>query len=560
VLGVRYFWLVLALDLLKGFLPTLGFPWLMRRWPGGAPLDLPVLIALAAILGHTFPVYLKFRGGKGVATSLGCVLALDPVSCAVATLVFGVVLWSARYVSLASLVGGLAFAGAHFFRETTPWSREHIAMSLFTIAVVALLVVRHHSNLVRIWLGTESRVNIRRSGPRGERGSHPGGRVAVVVAVGLVVFSIAGVGGICVVHNARQPVEAQAGPWSLRETDRVNTGQQRVDRVAFTAGGDRLAGLGPRYNRLLVYQVDSRKTLIPIAETWLEGRPVSIAALGERFVVLERPAGDQKHLEPGWWETFDGDGKPVGTRHLAGFYPDDLAVSADGRLMFVLSSGRAEGDDAKPLPALEVMALDPQEDRPHLLGRLTMDPSDDPERLTLSATARFAAVFLAKSKRTAAVDLTTPESPRLIGRTMPVTADAPYLSFSPGSDWILMPAASASETLAIELPGTARSAGAESENLPAHRPDYLISTHQNESVLEIAQTVPRHALGRFPLRGPLNLGRTRPTGLAYSPVRGLLAVATRSGAIHLVELRSRLVAPEPQSNMLATSREDALRR
>ena len=79
-LGFRYFLLVFLLDMLKGFLPTLGFPMLVSRLSGAAPADLPVAVALAAILGHTFPVYLKFRGGKGVATSVGTVLALDPVS------------------------------------------------------------------------------------------------------------------------------------------------------------------------------------------------------------------------------------------------------------------------------------------------------------------------------------------------------------------------------------------------------------------------------------------------------------------------------------------------
>ncbi len=167
ILGARYFWLVLALDLLKGLLPTLAFPWLVDRFLGFVPVDLPVLIAMAAILGHTFPVYLKFRGGKGVATSVGVVLALDPISCGVAAIVFGVVLWTSQYMSLASLIGGVGFASAHLLRQTKPLSREHIAMSLFSIAVVALLVVRHRSNLARIRAGTENRVNLRGSAPQG---------------------------------------------------------------------------------------------------------------------------------------------------------------------------------------------------------------------------------------------------------------------------------------------------------------------------------------------------------------------------------------------------------
>src|SRR5262249_32951167 len=153
------------------------------------------------------------------------------------------------------------------------------------------------------------------------------------------------IGGVWLFRNASRPVVAVAGPWSLRETDRVATGQQRVDRVAFAPDGERLGGICPRYNRLLTYQVDRDRRLRPIAETELEGRPVGIVTLGPRFVVLQRPAGDEKHLEPGWWETFDSDGKKVGSRNPAGFYPDDLAASPDGRFLFILCSGQSEGDE-----------------------------------------------------------------------------------------------------------------------------------------------------------------------------------------------------------------------
>ncbi len=164
ILGFRYFLLVFVLDMLKGFLPTMGFPFLIEQLGGSRQPDLPVVVALAAILGHTFPVYLKFRGGKGVATSVGAVLALDPISCAASVVAFGAALGLTRYVSLASLLGGLAFVTAHFAREAAPFNREHIAMSLFSIAVLVLLVVRHRGNVARIWAGTERRVSFRGRG------------------------------------------------------------------------------------------------------------------------------------------------------------------------------------------------------------------------------------------------------------------------------------------------------------------------------------------------------------------------------------------------------------
>src|SRR3954466_12005327 len=69
VLGFRFFVLVFLLDMLKGLLPTLGPPALVAYLTGSNPDHLPVLVALATILGHNFPIYLRFRGGKGVATS-----------------------------------------------------------------------------------------------------------------------------------------------------------------------------------------------------------------------------------------------------------------------------------------------------------------------------------------------------------------------------------------------------------------------------------------------------------------------------------------------------------
>jgi acyl-phosphate glycerol 3-phosphate acyltransferase len=536
VLGRRYFFIVLALDLAKGLLPTIGLPWLVGRLAGVVPVDLPVLVALAAILGHTFPVYLKFRGGKGVATSLGVVLALDPASCAVAVLVFGVVLVTSRYMSLASLMGGVGFTVAHFVMHPEPLSREQIAMSLFSVAVVALLVVRHRSNIARIRAGTENRVNLGRSPKRDEAASGQGrGRIGVVLAIGLAVLSLVGLFGTWLVRNAGRSIEAEAGPWALKETDRLVTGQQRVDRVAFAHGGDRLAGICPRYNRLLIYGVNGANMLEAIAETQLEGRPVGVAALGSRFVVLQRPAGDAKHIEPGWWEVFDRQGQRIGSRHLANFYPDDLAASPDGRRLFVLSSGRSEGDQKKPLADLEVLDVDPQTAEARSRGRVTFDASDDPERLAVSASSRYAAVLLAKSKRTVAVDVTDPTSPRLIGRTPYVTADAPYVSTSEDSDWIMMPAGSESDTIALEA---SRSASHDAGS-PSPRPDYVISSRENDSALEVIQTKPHHELGRFPLFGPFNLGRTRPTGLAYSPERNLIAVATRTGSIHVISVVSR---------------------
>ncbi len=537
VLGRGYGWAVLILDLLKGYLPVLLLPKLTAETSSEVSPDLAVLVGLAAIIGHTFPMYLKFRGGKGVATSLGVVLALDPISCALAVLVFVLVVLGTRYVSLGSLVGAAGFAVAHFVRTPNPIRREHIAMTLFTVAVAGLMVVRHRSNIARLRQGTENRVNFGRSKKANGDGPTPAGRpgrIGVIVVIGLTVLTLGMLGGTWLVHNASRTIEADAGPWSLRETDRLATGQQRVDRIAFAPDGDLLAGICPRYNRLLIYRLNAKNHLEPVGEAELEGRPVGVAVLGSRFVVLQRPPGDAKHLQPGWWEVFDREGHRVGSRQVTGFYPDDLAASTDGRRLFVLYSGRSEGDPAKPLGALEVLEVDAESAIGRTIGKVSFEANDDPERLTVSASSRYAAVFLAKSRRTVAVDVSDPTLPVVVGRTSPVTTGAPYVSSARDSDWIMMPAGSDGDTIAIEAPDTTP---AETGHLP--HPDYVVTSRASDSSLEILQTRPQHEVGRFPLLGPFNLGRTRPTGLAYSPTRHLIAVATRTGSIHVVELRTR---------------------
>ena len=184
-LGFRYFLLVLLLDLLKGFLPTLGFPWLVepahrlgsrrpaRRWSRWR---------------RSWVIRFRSISSSGAARESRPAWApcwhSIPSRAPSPSLVFGVLLVVTRYVSLSSLLGGLAFVAAHFLRDPSPLSREHIAMSLFSIAVLVLLFVRHRGNLARIWAGTETRVNFR---PRSIRGRRPGisrcGKIVVLVLV-----------------------------------------------------------------------------------------------------------------------------------------------------------------------------------------------------------------------------------------------------------------------------------------------------------------------------------------------------------------------------------------
>jgi acyl-phosphate glycerol 3-phosphate acyltransferase len=553
-LGFRYFLLVFALDVLKGFVPTYGVPLGLKILGTSPPADLPVFVALASVLGHNFPVYLRFKGGKGVATSLGSLLALDPIACAAAAVGFFVVFFLTRYVSLSSIAGALAFAAGHFAQTAQPWNKENRAMSILSITIPVLLLVRHHKNLRRILAGTEPKVSLRRSHRAETPPSKPSGRIHPILLIGLTAaaaFLLCC--GLQVLRNVNSPIEVTVGPWTLRETHRELTGQQRSTRVVFADRGRQLAVMCPRYNKVLLYDVTSQAHLEPASEIALDGRPVAIAMAGHRLVVLQRPPGDDKHLAPGWWESFSLDGKPIGPRVPAGYYPDDLAVTPDGRFLIVLNSGQAEGDKKKPLPGIDVFQATPdgESDAPRPIGHLSLEPEDDADRLFVSASGSRVLVTLPKAKQAVAIDLTDPEDPRPAGRTELAQADAPYVSFSPDGDWIIMPTAQESEAVAIQ-----RSASSVDDPSSPPAVAYLVYTRPEDSAVELAQASPVQTLGQFPLKGPLNLGGTRPTGLSFSSDRSLLAVATKPGAVHLISIRSRLESePGASKDRVATTAE-----
>jgi len=515
VLGFRFFCLVFLLDLAKGLLPTLAFPLLAARLTGRpAPPDLKVLVALATILGHNFPVYLKFKGGKGVATSLGAMFALDAVASTASAFGFTVFLTMTRFVSVSSVGGGLVFFLVHFMRVADPWSPRERAMSVLTVALLVLLIGRHRKNFARIGAGTEPKVSLGKP-----RKKPPAGRVAVSWLVALAVAVSALLGGSALWQRATRREVLAVGRATVTEVARAATGHQRAERVAFADGGRLLAVTCPRYNRLVVYRVTPGDGLEPLRDVGLDGKPVAVCPAADRLYVLLRPPGDSRHVEPGWWQAYDLTGARLGDRVPVGYYPDDMALSPDGRLAYVLTSGRAEGDAKKPAPALDVFET---AGRPVAGGRVTFDgPHDDPARLTLSASGLAAVVTLLGPDESAAVDLSAPESPRLIGRA-PLTADQPYPSVTE-ADRILMPAASGSEGVVVRVPAVG---------------DCVATTLPKGSGLEFFTPSGRKSLGRLTLRGgAFGLATMRPTALAFAPERGLIAVASRSGGVHLVALR-----------------------
>jgi len=163
-LGKKWAYLCFALDLLKGLIPMLAAMFILPRELTTAKIGLWLAVGATAILGHVFPVYLKFKGGKGVATSLGVVLGLWPFYTIVGLITFMiwvivVKIW--HYISLGSILGAVVFpllltAAICIIPE---W-RFAVLWPLLVAAVAlgAILLIRHKDNIKRLLAGTENRI------------------------------------------------------------------------------------------------------------------------------------------------------------------------------------------------------------------------------------------------------------------------------------------------------------------------------------------------------------------------------------------------------------------
>jgi glycerol-3-phosphate acyltransferase PlsY len=156
-LGLKWGIVALLLDALKGLLPTWVLPLLLYP-DGDAQAHAQVASGLAAIIGHMFPCWLGFKGGKGVATALGVVLVIAPLATVCAFGAFALTFAASRIVSLSSIVASAVFAIAEFvILAPSPFSAATWSRALFALAVPALIIVRHRSNIVRLLKGEEKR-------------------------------------------------------------------------------------------------------------------------------------------------------------------------------------------------------------------------------------------------------------------------------------------------------------------------------------------------------------------------------------------------------------------
>jgi glycerol-3-phosphate acyltransferase PlsY len=155
----------LVLDAAKGWAPVFVAAWLAKRFGWGEGTI--AMVGLAAFVGHLWPVFFRFQGGKGVATAAGVLLGLNPLL-AFATLgTFAIIAFFFRYVSLASIVAA-AFAP---FYQMLIWGT---GPTLFAIGVMSLLLVwRHAANIQRLFAGTESKLGSKAKHVAASTDAHP---------------------------------------------------------------------------------------------------------------------------------------------------------------------------------------------------------------------------------------------------------------------------------------------------------------------------------------------------------------------------------------------------
>ena len=157
-LGKRYGYTVFALDFLKGFgAVTISMSLVTDTRPEWISAEIiGIFAAVASVIGHSFPLWLKFRGGKGVATSVGALFGLVPLAAVIAVIIWISIFWFTRYVSVASVVTAIALPFVILIMTRVNEIRGS-ALFYFSVGMAAVVIWRHHSNISRLMHGSEPR-------------------------------------------------------------------------------------------------------------------------------------------------------------------------------------------------------------------------------------------------------------------------------------------------------------------------------------------------------------------------------------------------------------------
>lgn len=171
VLGTKYAIYVYLLDMIKGFIFVFLFRYkiLSENWC----LLNPMLYGFAAVLGHTFPIYLGFKGGKSVACGSGAVAGYCPILLPIAIIAFIITAYASKYVSLGSLVAAvvmfistivtsLIFKQFNFSNASSSFYPYNLWFILFTFLILIVIFIRHSSNIKRLITGEENKVELKK--------------------------------------------------------------------------------------------------------------------------------------------------------------------------------------------------------------------------------------------------------------------------------------------------------------------------------------------------------------------------------------------------------------
>ena len=146
--GHKWGFLAFFCDFLKGFLPA----FLALRYASGTCVHLPVCVGLACVVGHTLTVFMKFRGGKGVATAFGMMVALATWPALLAFAVFVVTVWLSHYISLGSMLAATTLGVLVWAFPCT------LPMRLIAVLIAVFVIYKHKSNIQRLAKGCENKI------------------------------------------------------------------------------------------------------------------------------------------------------------------------------------------------------------------------------------------------------------------------------------------------------------------------------------------------------------------------------------------------------------------
>lgn len=157
VLGKKAGITVLSIDVLKGFTASfLPYVFHVGEWQSEQLITVQILASILAVVGHVFPVFAGFRGGKGVATSLGVIIGLHPPAAGICIVVFLIVFIVSNYVSLGAICAALTFPASIYFifAITSLW------LNGFAVLLATLVIIAHRKNIKRLIDGNENKMNL----------------------------------------------------------------------------------------------------------------------------------------------------------------------------------------------------------------------------------------------------------------------------------------------------------------------------------------------------------------------------------------------------------------